>query len=174
LTNKRLIFHIKEGNLYRGLELIVEGADNAHIESLEIPLEEINGVEKKSLAIEVYTNSSIFREIQGKKGLFGPKGYGREFENGPSIFRFNVHIFVNKNEWINEITYRKNALLTTFEQTQQKTFEELPSEPEPYSQGTPIVREKIVIREIIKIKCRYCGTLNDQTIDKCPNCGAKI
>lgn len=41
------------------------------------------------------------------------------------------------------------------------------------SQGQPEVRETEVIREIVKIKCPYCGQLYDQTEDKCPNCGAR-
>jgi uncharacterized membrane protein len=33
------------------------------------------------------------------------------------------------------------------------------------------VREKEIIREIIKIRCPYCGSLYDETENKCPNCG---
>ena len=35
------------------------------------------------------------------------------------------------------------------------------------------VQEKEVIREIVKIRCPYCGSLYDETEDKCPNCGAR-
>jgi cell division protein FtsN len=41
------------------------------------------------------------------------------------------------------------------------------------SQGQPEVRETEVIREIVKIKCPYCGQLYDQMEGKCPNCGAR-
>jgi len=41
----------------------------------------------------------------------------------------------------------------------------LPNQPE--------VREREIIREIVKIKCPYCGQLYNQTEDKCPNCGAR-
>jgi hypothetical protein len=37
----------------------------------------------------------------------------------------------------------------------------------------PEVREREIIREIVKIKCPYCGQLYDQKEDKCPNCGAR-
>ena len=33
------------------------------------------------------------------------------------------------------------------------------------------VREKEIIREIIKIRCPYCGSLYDEKETKCPNCG---
>ncbi len=37
----------------------------------------------------------------------------------------------------------------------------------------PVVREVIQKEVVVKIRCSYCGTLYDETLDKCPNCGAK-
>jgi rubrerythrin len=34
-----------------------------------------------------------------------------------------------------------------------------------------IVKETEIIREIVKIRCSYCGNLYDETEDKCPHCG---
>jgi hypothetical protein len=34
-------------------------------------------------------------------------------------------------------------------------------------------QEKIIIKEIVKIRCRYCGFTYDQGLDSCPNCGAR-
>lgn len=41
---------------------------------------------------------------------------------------------------------------------------------------TPMVhREKeILTREIVRIPCRHCGSLVDQTLSKCPSCGAPL
>lgn len=40
---------------------------------------------------------------------------------------------------------------------------------------TPVtVREREIIREVVRIPCRYCGALFDQTAPKCPSCGAVI
>jgi hypothetical protein len=41
---------------------------------------------------------------------------------------------------------------------------------------TPTVhREKeIVTREVVRIPCRHCGSLVDQTASKCPSCGAPM
>ena len=36
--------------------------------------------------------------------------------------------------------------------------------------GPPLVRE--VIREVVKVRCRYCGNLMDETQPRCPTCGA--
>ncbi len=32
--------------------------------------------------------------------------------------------------------------------------------------------EQIVIKEVVKVKCRYCGALIDSTVQACPFCGA--
>ena len=39
----------------------------------------------------------------------------------------------------------------------------------------PQVPQSVVVREIVTVKigCSYCGTLFDETVDECPNCGAK-
>jgi hypothetical protein len=43
-----------------------------------------------------------------------------------------------------------------------------PLDFKPESGGT----EQIVIKEIVKVKCEYCGALIDSTAKKCPFCGA--
>jgi len=39
------------------------------------------------------------------------------------------------------------------------------------SENQSIVKEKEIIREIVKIRCPYCGNLYDEKLDKCPHCG---
>lgn len=41
------------------------------------------------------------------------------------------------------------------------------------SENQVVVKEREIIREIVKIRCSYCGNLYDETLDKCPHCGAK-
>ena len=45
----------------------------------------------------------------------------------------------------------------------------------PVKQMLPQVPQSVVVREVVtvKIRCSYCGTLYDETLDRCPNCGAK-
>lgn len=41
--------------------------------------------------------------------------------------------------------------------------------------NVPVIREKetIVTKEVVKMRCKYCGTVfNIAENDKCPNCGA--
>lgn len=46
-------------------------------------------------------------------------------------------------------------------------------ENQVFHDGPQVVREKEIIREVVKIRCSYCGSLYDENLDKCPNCGAK-
>jgi hypothetical protein len=41
--------------------------------------------------------------------------------------------------------------------------------PTSDSQQPEVERE--IIREIVKVRCSYCGNLYDETEDKCPHCG---
>jgi rubrerythrin len=41
----------------------------------------------------------------------------------------------------------------------------------------PIAKEvyrerEVITREIVKIRCRHCGTLFEEKQDRCPHCGA--
>ena len=49
-------------------------------------------------------------------------------------------------------------------------FQQAPPAPPPPTGGQATVIE----REIVKIKCRYCGALNDETAKACVSCGASL
>ncbi len=40
-------------------------------------------------------------------------------------------------------------------------------------EGASGIREREVIRQIVKIRCPYCSNLYDETYDNCPHCGGK-
>jgi len=44
-----------------------------------------------------------------------------------------------------------------------------PAQPPPAPGQTTVVE-----REVVKIKCRYCGALNDETAKECVSCGATL
>ena len=46
-----------------------------------------------------------------------------------------------------------------------------PPEPVNFTPKQPPVQQ-IVIKEVVKVKCRYCGALIDSTAETCPLCGA--
>lgn len=37
-----------------------------------------------------------------------------------------------------------------------------------------VIHEKEIIKEIVKVPCRYCGTLIENTSERCPSCGAPL
>lgn len=39
--------------------------------------------------------------------------------------------------------------------------------------AVPVVKEREVIREVVMVPCKYCGTLFPQTDTVCPHCGAR-
>jgi hypothetical protein len=58
----------------------------------------------------------------------------------------------------------------------ERLFEELKSRIGATEIQPSILKEKELIKEkevIVKIRCPYCHNLYDETLDKCPHCGAK-
>jgi hypothetical protein len=168
LTNRQLAFQVSQSSLMRGLDLKIKDQKDVKVEFIWIPLEMVNNVEKKGLAVKVETEGSLFQEIISGGGLFGSKGEGRVFENGPSVFKFSMTLFVKKDEWVNMIKSQRDQILA--DQPQQDTQ----SVQEPTSKDiiqNNVIREKIIIKEIVKIKCRYCDTLYEQRLSRCPHCG---
>ena len=171
LTNQNLIFHVAQSSIERGLTLKVDGSKDADVEFIHIPLDLVRGVEKKRFSIRVQTGGSLFQERLDRRYLFGPKGEGRVFENGPDTFSFAMNIFVDKDPWVNEIISLRDSIIssTKYEESTKTT------EPSVEQKDSPpaSIKERIIIREVVKIKCPYCGTLYDQKNDRCPFCGGK-
>ncbi len=62
-----------------------------------------------------------------------------------------------------------------------RTRRTLPKHPPPSERPPPTIDltpkqqppvQQIVIKEVVKVKCRYCGALIDSTVQACPYCGA--
>ena len=62
------------------------------------------------------------------------------------------------------LEHKAETILDTASETQPKT------EPRP----TEYREKEIITREIVRIPCKYCGTLNNQTDTKCKSCGASL
>jgi hypothetical protein len=171
LTNQNLIFNVAHSTLMRGLKLKVDGEKDADVEFIHIPLELVRGVEKKRLNIRIQTEGSLFQERIDKKSIFGKKGDGRIFQNGPETFSFAFNLFVDKDQWVNDIRSLRDSVIASTKD--QKTT--MKTDPDNIKEEPPAagVREKIIIREVIKIKCPYCGTVYEQKNDRCPFCGGR-
>lgn len=168
LTNRQLAFQVSQSTLMRGLDLKITGQKDVKVEYLWIPLDLVYSVEKKGLSIDLETGGSLFQEVIGRGGLFGSKGEGRVFENGPSRFKFTMNILVNKDEWVNMIISQRDLYLASFPQQ-----EEIDKPTIEDTEQNNVIKEKIIIKEVVKIKCRYCNTLFEQSLSRCPHCGGR-
>ena len=45
-------------------------------------------------------------------------------------------------------------------------------QPPPQPVTKEVYRQREIIREIVKIRCRHCGSLFEEKLNRCPNCGA--
>ena len=52
-------------------------------------------------------------------------------------------------------------------------FKAKPQNQENYEDRKLMTHEKVIVKEIVKIRCRYCGVTYEQGMDNCPNCGAR-
>ena len=43
----------------------------------------------------------------------------------------------------------------------------------PSEESQTVIKEREIIKEIVKIRCPYCNNLYDEKYDKCPHCGGK-
>jgi Bacterial PH domain len=50
----------------------------------------------------------------------------------------------------------------------------VPSGMATSQQQTPPPATEVVEREVVKVRCRYCGTLNDESSKVCSSCGATL
>jgi hypothetical protein len=74
------------------------------------------------------------------------------------------------------LTRRRRPNLPRHSATGQVSYAPPPTGPPPpgihlIPSGQPAVQQ-IVVKETVKVNCRYCGALIDTTVEKCPFCGA--
>jgi DNA-directed RNA polymerase subunit RPC12/RpoP len=74
--------------------------------------------------------------------------------------------------FIKSISGDRKAPQPPFQQpTPQQTYQQPQFQPAP--QTTQIIREREITREIVKVRCQYCGSLYDERENRCPDCGAR-
>jgi hypothetical protein len=87
--------------------------------------------------------------------------------------RYRKQMYIEKietGELVEYIDRRGSKLIGTPEQVRRwKEQEEHEKELERLQAG----EKQVVVKEIVKVRCQYCGQLFDSTLDKCPYCGGK-
>ncbi len=75
---------------------------------------------------------------------------------------------------IARITRKRRRASTADTQIQVDDEEATPEDAKPAHYARPPVPEKIIIKEIVKVRCKYCGHLVENTESICPNCHASM
>jgi hypothetical protein len=140
LTNTRLVFiHSKGWSLLSPL-----AGSSLMGKNLQIPLQEIQSVEKGLGTVKIKTD----------------KEYG-----------FMVTVW-KVGGWIEAIQQAINNL--TPAPAQVEPTPDSPSSPIAEEERLPEKKEIIRMKEVVvKVRCPYCQGLYDELLDVCPRCGAK-
>ena len=87
--------------------------------------------------------------------------------NSPFPFQTDIQSEIQSMELALLIPIVFGAVIILYGAWPEKEVE-IPTEPTPQ----PEVREVIQKEVIAKIRCSYCNTMYDATLDRCPYCGA--
>lgn len=102
-------------------------------------------------------DNSYFLYVNGKL----IEGYSESHNTAADITAYKIEQLIiarRKELGLPSITIKKSA-----KQTDSKSSGEEPQ-----------VKVKEIIREIVKVPCKYCGNLNEITSSKCQTCGAPM
>jgi len=105
--------------------------------------------------------------------LFFPIGFGVICFAGFLYWGFRKQLRDEKirtGELVEYVDRNGSKIFGTPEQVRRwKEQEEHEKELERLRAG----EKQVVVKEIVKVRCSYCGQLFDSTLDRCPHCGAK-
>ncbi len=124
---------------------------------------------KREVTRETWESATLY---SAKSSLSGPMHISKGFTGK---FPFSVEIPVTLKPTLKSIDRRVTwsikgviAVKGRPDATSQ-TLEVQVAQPS----AAPVIKEREVIREVVMIPCKYCGTLFPQTETVCPNCGAR-
>jgi ribosomal protein L40E len=90
-----------------------------------------------------------------------------------AVFHFQTEWVIGKGNWNTRSVQEAESLLDHLRIVCNQKFEK-PKAKDVQSSQT-VEKEKLVEREVVvKVKCRYCGALNDQMARKCVSCGGPM
>lgn len=158
--NVELVGHDKTGTLYLTNQRIFLERIVIHSKMM--------GLKKERIEQPIATISlSNITDVRSEKNLL-LKSHKLKIAATKVVYEFKV---VDPEVWIKHIIQAKKG--EPHGAVQQ-------SVPSPITvnvvQSTPpqITQKEVVERQVIKVRCRHCGALVDETKGKCPNCGAPL
>jgi ribosomal protein L40E len=90
-----------------------------------------------------------------------------------AVFHFETEWVIGKGNWNTRSVQEAESLLDHLRIVCSQKFER--PKAKDVQSGQTVEKEKLVEREVVvKVKCRYCGALNDQMARKCVSCGGPM
>lgn len=124
---------------------------------------------KREVAKETWESATLY---SAKPSLRGPTHIPKGFTGK---FPFSIEIPVTMKPTLKSIDRRVTWSIRGViavrgrPDAKRQTLEAQIAQPS----AAPVIKEREVIREVVMIPCKYCGTLMPQTETVCPNCGAR-
>lgn len=144
ITNRRLLWHKRTGLVFK--------KDKINAEVIE----------------DVKTVQYFEKGIARKKGILKVAMGDRTMEDRPLVFSGSV-------DTVRAIYSNVQALMKYGEKKEPVHVHVSAGGPGYASAGGPShVATKEVVREVVKIPCKYCDTLIPLEVSECPNCGARL
>ncbi|MEM3383321.1 MAG: hypothetical protein QW698_04680 [Nitrososphaerales archaeon] len=124
---------------------------------------------KRDVVMEVWESATLYST---KPSLSGPMHISKDFSGS---FPFSIPIPITMKPTSKGIdrmvkwTIKGVVAVKGRPDAVSQTLEIQVAQPA----AAPVIKEKEVIREVVMVPCKYCGTLFPQTETVCPHCSAR-
>ncbi|MCS7135771.1 MAG: hypothetical protein RMJ14_03345 [Nitrososphaerota archaeon] len=137
------------------------------VESAKVPKRVYNPSMKMEVTTEVWESATLYST---KPSLSGPIHISKGFSGK---FPFSIPIPITMKPTTKGVDRRVTWTIKGVVAVKGRPDAVSPTMEIQVAQppATPVIKE--VIREVVMVPCKYCGTLFPQTETVCPNCGAK-
>ena len=160
--NVELVGHDKTGTLYLTNQRIF--LEKTLVRSKMMGLKK-DLIEQPVIVIAL----SHVANISAEKNLL-LKSHRLRITTAKGVYEFRV---ADPEVWIKHVLQARKGEKSGAAQPQQSTQVPITVnvvQPAP----SPATQKEVIERQVVKVRCRYCGALVDETKGKCPNCGASL
>jgi hypothetical protein len=104
-----------------------------------------------------YNLSNIVRIEGYNDGFDAEVYYGATQDEPAEVTTYFYELKGETNRWLETLSQKRKT---------KPSPEATPPKAQPIT-----IKEREVIREIVKVRCRHCGNLYDERDNRCPHCG---
>ncbi|MEM2272827.1 MAG: hypothetical protein QXX56_01250 [Candidatus Bathyarchaeia archaeon] len=160
-------------------ELIVSSEEDFDAEDIRCEIQCVESAKVQKRFYDQALKREVIREVwesatlySAKPSLSGPIHISRGFS---ASFPFSIHIPITMKPTTKGIDRRVTWTIKGVVAVKGRPDAVSPVLEVQVAQpaAAPVVKEREVIREVVMVPCKYCGTLFPQTEIMCPHCGAR-